>query len=252
MTYFPRFQAIALGAALLTTSGCATKRYVLDRVNTSEAKTTARIGEVEKKASDQVSALEEKQATDASRLGEMAKGADARAGDALQSAANAQTSANQASQRAGEADAKAVNAHRAADQVNARVESLGQLRMVASETVLFKFASAKLTDEEMGKLDLIADKASAKFHVVEVHGFTDQTGDRNYNLNLSRQRAEAVVRYLATKHNIPLHRIQLMGFGENSVEMTDVKSKERNRLSRRVEVKVFAPGNETAQVSLSR
>lgn len=249
MTNFPRFQAIALGAALLTTSGCATKRYVLDRVSTSESKTTARIGEVEKKSSEQLAALEEKQQTDASRLGEVAKGADTRAGEALQSAANAQTSANQASQRAGEAEGKAVNAQRAADQVNAKVDSLGQLRMVASETVLFKFASAALTDEEMGKLDAIADKANAKFHMIEVHGFTDPTGDKNYNLNLSRQRAEAVVRYLATKHNIPLHRIQLMGFGENKVEMTDAKTREQNRLSRRVEVKVFAPGSETAQFS---
>ncbi len=249
MTYFPRFQAIALGAALLTTSGCATKRYVLDRVSTSETKTTARIGDVEKKTTDQLTALEEKQQTDASRLGEIAKGADTRAGEALQSASNAQTSANQASQKAGEADAKAVNAHRAADQVNARVEGLGQLRMIASETVLFKFASSVLTDEEMAKLDTIAEKANAKFHMVEVHGFTDSTGDKNYNLNLSRQRAEAVVRYLATKHNIALHRIQLMGFGEQAVEMTDAKTRERNRLSRRVEVKVFAPGNESAQVS---
>lgn len=247
MTNFPRFQAIALGAALLTTSGCATKRYVMDRVSTSETKTTARIGEVEKKTSEQITTLEEKQANDASRLGEMAKGADARAGDALQSAANAQTSANQASQRAGEADTKAVNAHRAADQVNAKVDSLGNLRMVATETVLFKFGSSKLTDEEMGKLDTMADKANAKFHVVEVHGFTDTIGDRNYNLNLSRQRAEAVVRYLTTKHNIPLHRIQLMGFGEKEVEVTGAKTRETNRLSRCVEVKVFAPGNETAQ-----
>lgn len=248
MTNFPRFQAIALGAALLTTSGCATKRYVMDRVSTSETKTTARIGEVEKKTSEQVTALEEKQANDASRLGEMAKGADVRAGEALQSAANAQTSANQASQRAGEADTKAVNAHRAAEQVNAKVEGLGTLRMVGSETVLFKFASSTLTDEEMGKLDAMADKANAKFHVVEVHGFTDTIGDKKYNLNLSRARAEAVVRYLTTKHNIPLHRIQLMGFGEKEVEVTGAKTREMNRLSRCVEVKVFAPGNETAQV----
>lgn len=110
----------------------------------------------------------------------------------MQSASNAQTSANQASQKAGEADTKAVNAHRAADQVNARVEGLGQLRMVASETVLFKFGSSILTDEEMAKLDLIAEKANAKFHMVEVHGFTDSTGNKNYNLSLS-QCAEAVV-----------------------------------------------------------
>jgi len=247
VTNFPRFQAIALGAALLTTSGCATKRYVMDRVSTSETQTTARIGEVEKKASEQFTTLEEKQANDASRLGEMAKGADTRAGEALQSAANAQTSANQASQRAGEADAKAVNAHRAADLVNAKVDGLGTLHMVGSETVLFKFASATLTDEEMGKLDMMADKANAKFHVVEVHGFTDTIGDKKYNLNLSRARAEAVVRYLTTKHNIPLHRIQLMGFGEKEVEVTGAKTRETNRLSRCVEVKVFAPGNETAQ-----
>lgn len=244
---FPLLQASALGVALLATSGCATKRYVLDRVSASETKTTARIGEVEKKTGEQIGALEEKHETDASRLGEIAKGADNRAGIALQNAANAQTSANQAAQSASEADRKAMNAQMAADNVNAKVDSLGQLRMVDSETILFAFGSAKLSAAELVKLDSVAERANAKFHVIEVHGFADPTGDRNYNLNLSRKRAESVVRYLATNHHIPLHRIQLMGFGEQSIEATAAtKARERNRLSRRVEVKIFAPGNETA------
>jgi outer membrane protein OmpA-like peptidoglycan-associated protein len=241
---------------VLGSSGCATRRFVRNRVSETEAKTTARINEGEKNTADKISALDEKHQTDTSRLNEVAKGADQRAGQAIQDAARANTKAEDAGQRASESAAKADQAGAKADQAQnmakaaeSRVDSLGTLKMVASESVLFSFGSSTLKKDEMEKLDAIAQTATSKFHTIEVHGFTDPVGDKSYNLSLSKQRAEAVARYLAQKHNVPLHRIQLMGFGSNPIDDQDVKGRERNRLSRRVEVRIFAPSDAPVQAS---
>jgi outer membrane protein OmpA-like peptidoglycan-associated protein len=238
-----RIIVAAWALVLLGSSGCATRRFVRNRVSETEAKSSARIGDVEKATSEKINAIDEKHQSDVSRLDEIAKGADNRAGQALQDASRANQSAEEAGRKAGESAQKAEQAQSAAAAVDAKLDNLGKLKMVASENVLFAFGSATLKEDEMAKLDAIAQAATAKFHTIEVHGFTDPVGDKSYNMNLSRQRAETVVRYLAQKHEIPLHRIQLMGFGSEPVEGTDedMKPKERNRLSRRVEIRIFAP-----------
>jgi outer membrane protein OmpA-like peptidoglycan-associated protein len=255
----PRVALTALVIAGLGT-GCATRKFVRNRVGDSEKTTTARIEQGENKTGTRIGALEEKQQNDASRLGEIAQGADKRAGEAMQSAnaANdaakqADSKAVQAGQQAGEASQKAEVAQRTASQAVARVESLGDLKLAGSETILFKFGSDVLQPDETAKLDSLASKATGKFSTVEVHGFTDLTGDKAYNIQLSQRRAEAVVRYLTTKHQIPLHRIQLLGFGAETAEAAkEEKPRERNRLSRRVEVKIFSPADGGSQVSSSR
>jgi len=48
---------------------------------------------------------------------------------------------------------------------------------------------------------------------VVLHGFTDGKGSQQYNLRLSRQRAEAVSRYLQTTYGIPSARIGIVAHG---------------------------------------
>ena len=43
---------------------------------------------------------------------------------------------------------------------------------------------------------------------------TDKIGSADYNEALSRRRADRVVAYLVTKHDIPVYRIQLVGLGK--------------------------------------
>ena len=250
---------IALSALVIASlgTGCATKKFVRTQVGESEKSTTARIEQVDKATGAKIGALEEKQQSDASRLGEIAQGADKRAGEALQNAAaasdqakQADSKAVQAGQQAGEASQKADAAAKTASQAVAKVDSLGELKLAGSETILFKFGSDNLQPDETAKLDTLAQKANAKFTTVEVHGFTDPVGDKSYNMQLSQRRAEAVVRYLTTKHQIPLHRIVLLGFGPGTAEAAkEEKPRERNRLSRRVEVRIFTPSAAGMQVS---
>jgi OmpA-OmpF porin, OOP family len=98
-------------------------------------------------------------------------------------------------------------------------------------TVLFAVDSAKLSAE--------AKAPGAKNYTVEVQGFTDTTGKFEYNLDLSQRRSEAVVQYLAVKHNVPLRRMTTpMGYGETKAVAAE-KTKEGRAQNRRVEVRIL-------------
>lgn len=90
-----------------------------------------------------------------------------------------------------------------------------------------------MLDEAVGQLQ------STKNFIMEVQGFADSTGSAASNLELSRKRADAVVRYLTSKHNIPLRRISMLGMGEDDPN-ADNKSREGRKQARRVEVRVFS------------
>jgi outer membrane protein OmpA-like peptidoglycan-associated protein len=137
--------------------------------------------------------------------------------------------------------------------------NIDNYRMASEEDVLFKFNSAKLATEGKEKLDQLAQQANGMGRfVVEVQGFTDRTGPAEYNLALSRRRADAVVRYLVDKQ-IPLRRIHMIGLGEEtpsmaqmtgqqgSMQNTSATSNEGRRMKpaelRRVIVRVWAPEN---------
>ena len=90
------------------------------------------------------------------------------------------------------------------------------------------------------QLDALALKANeAKGYVIEVAGHTDSTGSEAKNFRLSRQRADAVVQYLAVQHKIPLRRfVTPMGYGKTEAvaENTTAAGRQQNR---RVEVKMM-------------
>jgi outer membrane protein OmpA-like peptidoglycan-associated protein len=107
--------------------------------------------------------------------------------------------------------------------------------------VLFKFNSAKLTDEAKQQLDQIgkAQVGSMKRYFVAVQGFTDKIGSDEYNLELSRRRAEAVQKYLVQTYNVPVFRIQMVGLGKDK-PVNEEKTRDEREKNRRVEVTVFS------------
>ena len=125
------------------------------------------------------------------------------------------------------------------EKPNKRIASLDQYDVVNVVKILFAVNSDKLSAEAKAQLDKLASKApGAKNYMVEVQGFTDKTGNFEHNLKLSQRRAEAVVKYLAVKHDIPLRRITTpMGYGETkSAAETTKKDRAENR---RVEVRIL-------------
>jgi outer membrane protein OmpA-like peptidoglycan-associated protein len=97
-----------------------------------------------------------------------------------------------------------------------------------------------LSPEAKQQLDTLAATAlQSRAFVIEVAGHTDSTGSAAKNFNLSRQRAESVVQYLAVNHKIPLRRfITPMGFGKTDAVADNTTAGGRAQ-NRRVDVKVL-------------
>ena len=136
--------------------------------------------------------------------------------------------------------AVAAEARREVTAVNERVTALDEYDVQEVVAVTFKTNSAVLSPAAKQQLDTLALKANeAKGYVIEVAGHTDSTGSETKNFRLSRQRADAVVQYLAVQHKIPLRRfVAPMGFGKTEAvaENTTAAGRQQNR---RVEVKML-------------
>ena len=143
----------------------------------------------------------------------------------------------------GQMDELATIAAEARNEVrvaNERISSLDDYDVQDSATVNFSVNSAVLSPEAKRQLDTLAQKAlAAKAYMVEVGGHTDSTGSEARNLTLSRQRAEAVIQYLAITHKIPVRRfLTPMGYGKTDA-VADNKTNAGRAQNRRVEVKVL-------------
>lgn len=120
------------------------------------------------------------------------------------------------------------------------VSSLDDYDAKRGITVNFKVRSFQLSPEATAALDEIATQAKTeKAYVIEVQGFASADGSTDLNRRLSQQRADAVVRYLAENHMIPLRRIVTpFGYGESN-PVADNESREGREQNRRVEVKIL-------------
>lgn len=239
----PVFAAATPCLLLLLSTGCATKKYV-----------GARVAPVDKRVTD----LEAKsQKTDASvagleqnisRVDERAQSAEKLANDAGSSAARANDAATQSGQKAENAQRAANEAKTLVDQrsseleqkVGSQIASLDNYQLVGKEVVFFPIGKSILSADSKKQLDAaVSTIMSHKRYVLEVQGFTDKTGTPEMNLELSRKRAQEVVRYLTLEHKIPLFRIHVLGMGYASPVATD-KTAAGRKQNRRVEVKLYS------------
>ena len=136
--------------------------------------------------------------------------------------------------------AVAAEARREVTAVNERVSALDDYDVQESVAVNFRVNSAVLSPEAKQQLDSLAERTvNAKAFMIEVAGHTDSTGSEAKNFRLSRDRADAVVQYLAVNHKIPLRRfVTPMGYGKTEAvaENTTPSGRAQNR---RVEVKII-------------
>ncbi len=71
---------------------------------------------------------------------------------------------------------------------------------------------------------------------IVLHGFTDGRGKPEYNIKLSRQRAEAVAAYLTKRFGVPASRIKIVPHG--AVPERDLQGVSSEREGRRVVIEV--------------
>jgi outer membrane protein OmpA-like peptidoglycan-associated protein len=106
-------------------------------------------------------------------------------------------------------------------------------------SIYFESDSAKMSLDSRAVVDEIADFMRAYENtVVDIEGNTDSTGAREHNMDLSRQRADAVKRYLLEKYGYPASRMRTAGKGpDNPVDSNATpEGREKNR---RTDIKVY-------------
>ncbi|WP_297488779.1 OmpA family protein [uncultured Cetobacterium sp.] len=102
----------------------------------------------------------------------------------------------------------------------------------------FKSSSAVLNSGFYGPLNSIAEILNKYQETkIQVSGYTDSTGNPNYNLNLSLERAQSVANYLAAE-GVSTSRISSVGYGSKDPVASNETSEGR-ALNRRVEIKIF-------------
>ena len=226
-------QVMVAVAALAVMAGgstaCATKKFV-----------TNQVGQVSTKVDSLSKSLEETQ--------ERTKRNEARIGEVDQAAKAAQGSADSASQAAMTADGKAVGATEAAKSAAAKADAVDKAsKKIVYEVALsedsgnFKFGQAKLPDEAKAKIDEMINKvlADPKGSYFELEGHTDNVGSKEYNNQLGQERADAVKRYLYEAHQVPLHKINVITYGEEK-PVSPNNTKDGRAQNRRVVIKVLA------------
>jgi len=210
--------AVALGGS----SACATKKMVKQRV-----------GEVDSKVDTLSKSVEETQ--------ERTRANEGRIGEVDSKAAAANQRAMAAGQRADEA-------YGAAGKVNARADALeAASKRLVFEVVLsedkggFKFGQTKIPADMQAQLDqLVAQlKANPNGGYIEIEGHTDNVGDKVTNEKIGLSRAEAVKRYLYENQQIPLHKMNVISYGEEK-PIAPNKTKAGRSQNRRVVIKVLA------------
>lgn len=219
--------------------GCATKKYVRN----TTAPVQARVEQVGETTVKQGQAIDENR----NKIQDVDQRAEAGISAAKERAMTAENKANEANTAAGNAMQKANQATEIASKATEEISSLrgvvanlDDYKLQAEASVPFKFNQAKLSDEAKADLDkLVADKGRFKRFFIAVEGYTDKTGSAEYNAQLSKRRADAVVNYLVTKHDIPIYRVHMVGLGSQK-PAAEGRGREVNAKNRRVEVKIFS------------
>jgi outer membrane protein OmpA-like peptidoglycan-associated protein len=105
--------------------------------------------------------------------------------------------------------------------------------------VKFGFNKDSLSKESKDALDQMAGSiASTKGYIITLEGSTDSVGSAEYNYDLSQRRANSVIQYLASKYNVPAHKIYVIGLGKDKPVESN-KTKQGRADNRRVDVRLM-------------
>ena len=216
------FAASILALSVAVAPACATKKFVRGQVGEVNTKVDTLSGSLEE--------TQERTRKNEERIGSVDQKAEA----AGKSAADARTAA----------DAAAA----AAKEVTSRVEAVDKYnRRLVYEVTLsedqgnFKFGRTELPDEAKARIDEVINqlKADPKGVFIEVEGHTDNVGTKEINERIGMERAEAVKRYIYESHQVPLHKINVISYGEEK-PVAPNKTRDGRAQNRRVVIRVLS------------
>lgn len=222
------------GGIAVLASACATKDFVRTTVGTSEARLAQRVdGQETQLKETSAKTASNAQAIEASQ--QKITTLDGRVGEVNTLAADAKKQAESASEAVRDADSRL-------QALSTRVANRNKFAMVETKTVYFDFNKADLKDEGINELEEIAKALKSDLNaVVELQGFADARGTDRYNYQLTRERVDAVARYLVTRGGVDVRRIHSVGMGKVVLAAGERGSNEVYAKSRRVDIRLLSP-----------
>ncbi|HWO00555.1 MAG TPA: OmpA family protein [Blastocatellia bacterium] len=221
----PFVVCLLLAFSVAVQSGCATKKYVRNRVAERVTPLENRTGE-----------LEETARRNTQQIGDAKKSTDEVRGRAER----AQVTADRAASSAEQANSRVAGVEQSVEDLRA---NLDKYTLRSTAMVFFKPGSALLTSEGMAQLDTLASQITDRNgFILEIIGRGDATRTARAKENLGKLRADAVERYLADRNNIPIMRMFAIGYdaprppGYRASESTYATSQ---NLSGRVDVRLL-------------
>ena len=228
MLFLVPVAAIAVGGS----TACATKKFVRTSVGQVNDKVDS-LGRSVEETQERTRQNESKIAEVDQRAQAAAQAADQKAQGAQSAADKANTAAQQAANTANTAVAKTDALDKASKRLVFEV-------VLSEDQGNFKFGRKDLPDEAKAKLDEMMQqiKADPKGAFFEIAGYTDSVGDKIYNEKLGLERAETVKRYLYEQHQIPLHKMNVISYGEEN-PVAENKTRAGRAQNRRVVIRVL-------------
>jgi peptidoglycan-associated lipoprotein len=221
--------ALILVVSVAVAPACATKGFVREEVGAVNTKVDTLSGTLEE--------TQQRVGQNETRIGAVDQKAEA-AGQAATDARTAATDARGAADQAATA-ASAVDGR--VDAVDAAVRKLVYAVTLSEDQGNFSFGGAGLPDAAKARLDQVINqlKADPQNVYFEIEGHTDSTGSAELNERLGLERAESVKMYLYEQHQVPLHRMNVISYGEDKpVGANDTR--EGRAQNRRVVVRVLS------------
>jgi outer membrane protein OmpA-like peptidoglycan-associated protein len=224
MNRIPVAAAIILTGSLLFTAGCTTKKTVA-RETAPLINKTNELDDLTAKTTRDIKDLDTRTTKGLSDVNAKSDAADQKAAAARQ--------------QADQANDLAAKASTGVDALTNQVANLDNYHAVVETTVHFGFNKADLSKKAKDALDkLAAEIPNTKGYIIALDGNTDSVGSPDYNYQLSQRRAHAVIQYLANEHQVPAHKIYLIGLGKDKPVAKNNTSQGRAE-NRRVDVRLM-------------
>jgi peptidoglycan-associated lipoprotein len=231
------FAASMLAVAVAVAPACASKKFVRGEVGNVNEKVDTLSGSLEE--------TQEQTRQNAERIGQVDQKAEAAAQSAQaagKSAQDARAAADGALARANAVGTEVTTVNTRVDTVEAAARRLVFEVTFSADQGNFAFGQSALPDDAKGPLDEVITKLKNDPQsniFIEIEGHTDNVGSREFNQALGLERAESVKRYLYEQHQIPLHKINVISYGEEK-PVAPNNSREGRAQNRRVVVKVLS------------
>jgi outer membrane protein OmpA-like peptidoglycan-associated protein len=240
------YAASIVAVAVSIAPACASKKFVRTEVGTVNSKVDT--------LSQSVEQTQQRTLANEQKIGEVDKRATEAAAANAKLAQTAQTAADGALARANAVGTEAAantktQVTAAANTLNTRIGGVeAENRRLIFQVTLsedqgnFAFGKKELPDAAKARLDEVVARLksdTSKNIFIEIEGHTDNVGAPQVNQVLGLERAETVKRYLYEQHQIPLHKMNVISYGEDK-PLEPNNTKDGRAKNRRVVVKVLS------------